>query len=404
MAQPLGGAPSLQALHTVAGINIDVTADDAVQAREQAISAAQRAGLSVMIIRLTQQSPDTARQIAATLPTDELAPLVSNFQVAGERSSAVRYIGQFTVEYRPERMRRFFRAQGIAFTEALRPPMLVLPIWQGDFGDRLWDSPNPWFDSWSRRDGLQDLLSFRTPSGGLADMQAGNVDQVLIGQPAALTTLRDRYGTESVTVMPARLLPATNTTPLRLAVEYREYGLTINEDPGRRGERVFGLIDSNRLTVTAAPGEDERRLIGRATQLVIDRLNTSWKQQNIVALSGGGGRIAVAVAIDNLAAWRRVQQQLSAETAITGVTILSLAKNRARVALDHLGSVGDLRRLLAQRGLTLSAEPLSLDPSLGGVLSRTQPGSGSAALNPRPDTAEPDLVVTEPTYLLTTNR
>ncbi len=403
-AQLGGPAPSLAELHTVSGLNIDVTADNAVQAREQAITAAQRAGLGVLIERLSQMDGETARKVSAGLPAEELEPLVSNFQVAGERSSAVRYIGRFTVSFRPDRMRLFLRDAGIPFTEALRPPALVLPIWQGDFGNRLWDTPNPWFDVWRGRAGLQGLLSLRLPVGGLSDMQAGNVDQVMIGLPGALNALRDRYDSEAVIVMPARLLPATNTTPMRLAVEYREYGRTINEDPARQGERIFELIDSNRLTITAQPGESQGALMARAATLITDRLNNSWKEQNIVALSGGRGRIAVAVAINTLDQWRRVQGLLASETAITGITVLSLAKNRARVALDHLGSVGDLRQLLAQRGLNLSAEPLSLDPSLAGSLSRTQPGSGSAVFNPTSDAAEPDLLATEPTYLLTINR
>ena len=404
LAQLDGPAPSLAELHTVSGISIDVTADNAVQAREQAITAAQRAGLGVLIERLSQMDASSARQVSFGVAAEALAPLVSNFQVAGERSSAVRYIGQFTVSFRPDRMRLFLRDSGIPFTEALRPPALVLPIWQGDFGNRLWDSPNPWLEQWRGRGGLQGLLSLRLPVGGLSDMQAGNVDQVMIGMPDALTALRDRYNTEAVIVMPARLLPPTNTTPLRLALEYREYGRTISEDPARRGERIFELIDTNSLTITAQPGETEAALLARAAQLVLDRLNNSWKQQNIVALSGGGGRIAVAVAINTLDQWRQVQGLLASESAITGITVLSLAKNRARVALDHLGTVGDLRQLLAQRGLTLSAEPLSLDPSLAGSLSRTQPGAGSAAITPASDAVEPDLLATEATYLLTINR
>ena len=142
----------------------------------------------------------------------------------------------------------------------------------------------------------------------------------------------------------------------------------------------------------------------RARAAVLDRLTRAWKQASVVTLSTESGRINMAVAISSLGEWRQVQRLLASETAISGVTILSMAKNRARIAVDHLGSVGELRRLLAQKGLNLSAEALSVDPSLDGDLTRSQPRLIDPVTNAINDPQRQGAVISTPTYLLTLSR
>lgn len=392
--------PSLATLHTVSGINVDVTARNAVQAREQAIAQAQNRALSILLQRLTLLDSVGASKLAEANPGN----LVENFEIAGERSSNVRYLGEFTVQFKPQEVRRFLRENGVGFSEAFRPPMLVLPVLQGDFGNRLWDSPNPWRDIWQNASGQYQLLSLMIPSGGLNDMVAGNVDQVMAGSEEAIVNLRNRYGAESVLVAAARVIPASDTAPLRLAVEYTEFGRAIRGEGVRAGERIFGLIDTTSITLSANAGESETELMYRARAAVLDRLNRAWKQASVVTLSTESGRINMAVAISSLGEWRQVQRLLSSETAISGVTILSMAKNRARIAVDHLGSVGELRRLLAQKGLNLSAEALSVDPSLDGDLTRSQPRLIDPVTNAINDPQRQGAVISTPTYLLTLSR
>lgn len=394
--QMAAAAPSLEQLHTVSGIDVDVTADTAAAAREQAIVTAQRRAFSVLVQRLTLLSPGEVPDIEQR----ELAGLVNDFEIAGEKSSAVRYLGTFTVRFRPEAMRRYMRQSGVGFTEAFRPPSLVLPVLIGPDRARLWDAPNPWLNIWQAAPKQSGLLTLAVPSGGLEDMVAGNVDQVLSGSLESLDALRQRHGTESVFVVAARIVPATDTTPLRLAMESREYGLSARPDGPREGERLFGYIDSTQITLVADTGESETSLLTRGREAMIARLNQNWKSRTVVALSTERGNIVVAVGVHTIADWQLVQRKLAAESAITRITVLSLSRDRARLALEHLGSTGELRQLLSQHGLNLSAEPLSLDPSLEGDLRRTSPKLVDDAA-PAPANGIPPVLVAEPTFLLT---
>ncbi|MEM6902214.1 MAG: DUF2066 domain-containing protein [Pseudomonadota bacterium] len=396
--------PSLVALHTVSGINVDVTAETAVAARQQAIVTAQIRAFRVLMQRLTLLN-------AGDLPVierDRLERLIKDFEISGERSSSVQYLGEFTVRFIPDQVRRYLRETGIGFSEAFRPPILVLPIIQDDRGTRLWDDPNPWLDHWQDRSGQVDLLTLIAPRGGLEDLVTSNVDQALTGDLQALKAMRERYRTEAVLVAVARLVPATDITPLRLAIEFREYGRAIRPDGPREGERVFGFIDATQLTLAAGADEDANGLLARGRDVVIQRLATTWKQETVVALSNEFGRITVALPVASLGEWQQAQRRLSQEGAISRITVLSMAVDRVRLALDHLGSVSELRRVLAQRGLRLSPEPLSLDPALSpsidtGLLD-SQPRLVDGPTGPQGAVQAPgagSVLVSEPIYLLT---
>lgn len=384
--------PSLTRLHAVTGIAVDVTASTAAAARDKAIAQAQRAAFSVLFRRLTPAGTPPLDGLSDT----DIAGLVRDFEISGEKTSAVRYLGDFTIRFRPEQVRKLLSDRGVPFTEAFRPPMLVLPVLYDGQGARLWDPPNPWFDVWQRRSGQIDLLTLKVPVGNLDDLIAGNVDQVLAGSLDALDRLRQRYDAEGVIVAVARLGAADG----RLAIEFREYGRLARPDGPRAGERVFGYIDATSLTLPALAGEGRDAWLVRGRDAVIDKLAERWKRQTAIGLSSLTGRIVVAVSVDDIRQWRKVQQLLAAEPAVTGITVLSLSRHRGRLALDHRGSLGELRQLLEQKGLALSAEPLSLDPSLEGEGDQTIPRLLDSQ-SPPADQATPPQLVSEPTYLLT---
>ncbi len=81
--------------YTVADVNADVMADTAAHARDQALMQAERAAYGQLCGRLGV--PDNSIK----LTDDALAALVQSFEVQSERVSAVRYIGVFTIRFKP---------------------------------------------------------------------------------------------------------------------------------------------------------------------------------------------------------------------------------------------------------------------------------------------------------------
>lgn len=82
--------------YVVSGVPVDVTAADAVTARDQAILEGQRKAFAMLMEQ--QLGPEKAATI--TTPSDErLSAMVEDFEVESERISGVRYVGVLTFRF-----------------------------------------------------------------------------------------------------------------------------------------------------------------------------------------------------------------------------------------------------------------------------------------------------------------
>lgn len=81
--------------YTIADVNVDVTADNAAHARDQALMQAEREAFTQLCARMGAPASTTK------IDDDSLAALVQSFEVQSEHLSAVRYIGVFTIRFKP---------------------------------------------------------------------------------------------------------------------------------------------------------------------------------------------------------------------------------------------------------------------------------------------------------------
>ncbi|MDR3424084.1 MAG: hypothetical protein P4M13_03265 [Alphaproteobacteria bacterium] len=87
--------PPVTDVYTVTDVNADVTADTAAHARDKALLQAERSAYTQLCGRLN------AADNGAKLDDDAMAALVQSFEVQSEHISPVRYIGVFTIRFKP---------------------------------------------------------------------------------------------------------------------------------------------------------------------------------------------------------------------------------------------------------------------------------------------------------------
>src|ERR1700730_6422880 len=167
MGMPSGGSLAQdQSESFSATVKVDATADTAAEARELARIDGQRRALGLLIDRLSGSS-DTAK--LAKLDDKTITDMVQSFEVANERMSAVRYLGDYTFHFRPSKIRRLVHiadsapADGGAkptpsdggskpsTPESRGKPIVVLPVYKDATKTMLWDDPNTWRDAWGQR-------------------------------------------------------------------------------------------------------------------------------------------------------------------------------------------------------------------------------------------------------------
>jgi len=336
---PAWGQARQPSLYTVSDVAVDVTAQSALKARDTARLDGERRALTTLLQRLTAKE-DWSRLPKAS--DTELEELLQDFEVAGEKTSAVRYIATFTYRFQRDAVGDFLRNHGIPFAETRSKPVLVLPVLTAGGRSLLWEDPNPWRAAWGEASGIgEGLVPMRLATGELSDVQAIDAGQAVRGDREALAAVS--RGNAGIDVLVARAELSGSEAQRTLQLTGARY--------------AAGFPDQSWTgTLKADAGEGDDALYARAVAAVITGVNDAWKQS---MLSHGGGTNAGAslvavVPLTSLKDWVAVRERLRSVSAIQRTRLLSLTKEAARVEIGYAGEPEALQIVLAQRDLTLS--------------------------------------------------
>lgn len=321
-------------LYSVEDQQIDVTADNPVQARENAIFEAQRTAFDVLAQRML---PDDEYQALPAFSDDVISSLVKGFSVKNERTAATRYRADFTIQFDQLRVERLFGLSGVGYSETTSRPLVVLPFLQ--MGSRLmiWEEPNPWRETWQSAVLDTGLVPIHVPLGDIADMADVPDASVFSGQAGNLTAIAERYGAGSVILAVAKSQGA--------ALDVSEGLLVTLYSASRQGvERI------NDIMVPAGEGVS----FSMAMNNVVNYLRNDWKQQTITLESVENKTLPVQVSFNGLGQWIEIKQRLEGLALIEKINSDSMTHNRADLTLEYTGTLEGLRLALDQSDLTLS--------------------------------------------------
>jgi hypothetical protein len=318
---------------TVAGVPVDATAANAVAAREAARLDGERRAIRILLERLTLAA-DQGR--LPRVPDQALPNLVRDFEVAGERSSGVRYLAEYTFRFRPDGVRSLLRNAGIPFTETMSKPVVVLPVLRRGDGAVLWDDPNPWRDAWANRKGPDGLVPLPVPLGDIEDVAAIDADRAVAAEPKSLAAIAARYGAGD-----ALLAVATQQPGGELEVAARRVA------PGGASAAILATVFKPNA------GEKPEALMQRAVAASTAAVAEAWKRDTMLD-SSKQGTLTAQVPVRELGDWLAVRTGLARIPAITATDLVSLGRDGASVTLHYLGDPDRLRLALAQHDLALN--------------------------------------------------
>jgi hypothetical protein len=324
-------AAGIPPVFVVAGVAVDTSAANAVAARAAALADGQRAGLRRLMERLTAPA-DWSR-----LPqpdADTVTGLVADFEVANERSSAVRYIASYTFRFNPNGVRRLLQAAGIPFTELASKPVVLVPLLKAADGARLWEDPNPWRDAWNAMPGKDGLVPWIVPAGDIADVQALDARGADSPRPEQIQTLSQRYGGGDVVV--ALAVPTENAIDITVT-RYASDGA-----PDVATTRVAGAkLDPALYQAGVIAAQRE--------------LESAWKKTTLTADTGGEreSELEVSVPVTKPADWAMLRGRLAKVAAILSTEPELITRAELRLKLRVKGDPALLKVALAQQDLAL---------------------------------------------------
>ncbi|NTU76375.1 MAG: DUF2066 domain-containing protein [Alphaproteobacteria bacterium] len=339
-------------LYQVSDVAVDVTSDSAAHARDQAILKAQQAALEQLLSRLGVEDG-----LASRLDAGTIGALVQAFEVQQERTSAVRYIGIFTVQFKPNAVRNLLGKHGTSYNEARSKPFVVLPVVSTGGRNILWENRNPWRTAWESVTSGSGLVPVIVPPGEMDDISVISGTEAVSGKTEALQAIAHKYqaGGTVVALLTGDLDRPTQQ-PIRIDV-------LRTDAAGKAAEPVHftlpGAPDSKALMALLADGIKQVR----------GGLEGGWKQTSSFA-KGPVAHMQADVPVTSLAQWAEIKTRLSTVPAIKRTNVVTLTRGNAHINLEYLGDLPQLQGALAQQNLSLEQ-----DPGTGGWQLRSAPSA-----------------------------
>lgn len=320
-------AAANEGVYTVSGVEVDVTADNAVQAREKAFAEAQAAAFEILVQRVL-----TAEELTYFTAPDEslVASLVQDFEVTNEQLSAVRYNGTYTFRFRPDAVRQMLSGGGYRYTDVAHAPVLVLPFYQSNGRTYMWED-NPWLAAWAQMKSRSALLPVNVPIGDLEDIGQLPGDDALRYDPYKLQDMTARYGAGEAVILLAS--PVNN----RLRVDLYH---------------TDNLQATFTKTLMIVP-QDGQNIFDTAVQQVVGFLQQDWKTRTAVQPLAETRSFPVVVEFTSLQEWIETKKTLERLFGSADVKVGSLKSKRAELDLIYKGDENSLQQTLRQAGITL---------------------------------------------------
>lgn len=320
---------------TEVGIPVDVSAENAVTARQKGIEAGLREGLRRLLERL---APPEERARLPSVQGLPVARYVRSYEIAEEKVAPTRWLATLNVTFDPEAVSALLTGRGVAVLEPTGAPVLLVVPAEERAGELvLWAREQPWWQAWERVVAAERALRLVLPLGDLADLVALTPQRIEAGDRDSLARLAERYGAADTVLVIAR--PRGDPAAAGLEVRFLAGGGVLRGDPEPLAFAGGGAVDPHE----AAAREAAARLV------------ETWRRAGLVRADRPAD-LALAVPLADLAGWVQIRRELETLPEIREVRIVSIARNRAELVLRYVGDLERLRDGLARRGLELARE------------------------------------------------
>lgn len=320
-----------EAMYTVSGVPVDVTADTAIAARTQAVEQGQREGLRVLLRRLTAPEDEF---LLPDVSTVELASVVRSFGVENEQLSADRYIGEVETSFDPEGVQDLLRGRNVPIVLEGGPPLVVVPAQRVGGALRLFERSDPWTIAWGEGFARNTLLNVILPLGDLMDQSQLRAGGDRFDLEAGLEAMAVRYNAEAAVLLVAEGDPEVDPR------------IGVTQDAAWNWPEGFGSVS---ITPTDEPDDDWALAVERS----LARLEEPWKAENLVFFDQVE-ELEVTAPLVDLESWAHIRRVLAGAPEVTAVQVDAFSQTETQLRLRFVGGLAQLQRSLESRGLSLA--------------------------------------------------
>lgn len=337
-------ASANEALFTVRDVTVDITAANALAAREQAFEQAQQKAFTQLMTRLS----DAGQNADNTMPDPvTLAGMIKDYEVTSEKLSTVRYIGQYTFRFKSDLVKRYFSTTDLEYTDITSEPILILPFLKKDGEYDLWSYNNDWREAWDRTNSANALVPIVVPVGDIQDVRDIGDQDAENYNARGLRNILDRYDAKEAVIViatpDAGFEQAQDASaPARGAISIDLYR---TDKYGPEHVQQFFIAPSNNQT--------RAQTYDQAAKRVQKMLSQDWKEKTITAPQDLQS-ITAHIAISSLADWTQKQKILKGVAPIEAIKVQSLTPRKVTVSISFTGNEDRLRLALSRKNMNLN--------------------------------------------------
>lgn len=320
-------------LYTITGIEVDVRAETAAEAKKLAITQANVKAFALFAQRV---GGDALADKLSGIPSKRIDAMLDSLSIEEERTGPQRYIGKLTVRFLPGKMRTIMAELGVRYSEKLARRTVIVPVWRTPEGVVLWED-NPWRTAWLSLRAENSPVPLIVPLGDLADTDTLTAELAAGRDEASIEAIRLRYEADAVLV--AEASPVGNDTVQATMI----------------GNSAVGRLEFDKAYVAENGGgvaEAARTAALRFHQVMLLR----WKKKNETApvtRSLPVATLPIAVAFYSTEEWSALRARILSTPGVSGVDISTISQGGAIVQLSYVTGFEQLRQSLWSAGLAL---------------------------------------------------
>lgn len=336
VATGVRAAPADSKMFSAGGIKVDVTAETAAKAREQALQDGQKRALMVVMERIT---PDYVVEQLTELVPDDIINMVRDMSVSNEKTSSVRYMATLDVSFSADAVRDLLRQNGLPYVRTSGKQLLILPVYKRSpaASPVLWDEDNPWLRAWNNRTVESYMIPLTVPAGDLADNNLLNVEQVVQGDLKAAENLAKRYEAEGI-----------------LVVRMTRNGAVFTVDAMAMDEATASEIKNFSFTLPLK--KNTAATYANAVKKVVNHLENVWKRDQMVQFNEVTPLVAM-VPVSTVKQWTVIQKRLDRIPLISSYNLQAARAGVLQLTIFFAENLDRLQKEMAKRMLKLTVLP-----------------------------------------------
>ena len=361
--------------YTVRGVQVDVTAETSMKARDKAFTLGQQTAF--LVLAKTMSGDDKIKMYDEA----RIAKLVKSFEVETERASGTRYTATLTYHFKPQATAALLNKNGgevsddpynrpkkrdgiEALSATTMPPerIIILPILRAPDRNILWEEKTLWHRAWENVLSDRPQPDLTIVEGTIEDVGSITASEALAGLNIPLTRIMRKYQARGVLVA---VLMANNNMPQpnqNLSIQLARFdysgkmlGTIVIPVPAQPNRKDMEWLQASVMNAINA-WRDNVAKTSQQPVVVTQPVNTINGPVVNTATPPAPGqfmRVMLTVPFANMEEWAGKREVLQGIPGMAALEVLRMNRYRAVVQVDYTGAQSQLDQALSTRNMQI---------------------------------------------------